>query len=63
MAGIGFQKLISALPEQLTPNTVYFVKTGQGFDIWLSDNTGSAAYQQNVVAADEIDPFLLMGVG
>lgn len=41
------QKVVATLPAQLTPNTLYFVRTGVGFDLFLSDTTGAVAYAVN----------------
>lgn len=58
---IRFEKRSSGLPSTLTPNTLYFVKTGASTaDAYLSDNTGTTTVK--VGGSDEIDPFLLMGV-
>lgn len=60
---IRFEKRSSALPETLTSNTLYFVKTSPTTaDMYMSDNTGSTAVKVGGGGSDEIDPFLLMGV-
>lgn len=41
------EKVVAALPDPLTPDTVYYVRTGEGFDIFVSDITGSTAHQLN----------------
>lgn len=40
-------KVVSALPVPLTPDTVYYVRVGEGFETYVSDSTGSVAYPQN----------------
>lgn len=40
-------KVVSALPGSLTPDTFYAVRVGDGFDLYLSDSTGTVAYAQN----------------
>lgn len=42
-----FEKVIAALPAILTPNTVYAVRAGVGFDLYVSDTTGSIAHRIN----------------
>lgn len=41
------EKVVSALPGVLDPDTVYFVRVGTGFDTFVTDSTGSVAYSQN----------------
>lgn len=35
------KKVVAALPATLEPNSVYYVRVGDGFDIYVTDNTGS----------------------
>lgn len=44
---IKFYKTVVNLPTTLEPNTIYLVRVGQGFDFYLSDLTGSIAYEIN----------------
>ena len=41
------QKVVSSLPGTLQANTLYFVRTGDGFDLFCSDQTGSIAHKLN----------------
>lgn len=41
------EKVISSVPEILSPDTVYFVRVGVGFDLYVSDSTGSVAHKLN----------------
>jgi hypothetical protein len=41
------RKEVAALPAILEPNTLYFVRAGQGFDLYLSDLTGAIAHKVN----------------
>lgn len=41
------EKIISTLPSQLQPNTMYLVRSGEGIDIYVSDSTGSIAHKHN----------------
>jgi hypothetical protein len=47
------EKVVSLLPSTLTPNTVYFVRTGGGYRMYVTDTTGSIAYEQNQEPATE----------
>lgn len=47
MATLAIGKVISALPATLAANTVYVVRVGQGFDLYITDNTGQIAYKAN----------------
>ena len=40
-------KVISALPSVIEPNTTYWVRTGLGFDLYLSDSTGATVHKIN----------------
>lgn len=55
---------VTALPDPLTPNTQYWVRNGDGFDLYLSNSAGTVAYPLNQpVVESGVDQFLLMGVG
>lgn len=41
------RKEVAALPATLTPNTIYAVRRGVGFDLHISDNTGLIAHKIN----------------
>jgi len=47
MALISVYKVVSSLPSSLNSNALYLVRTGTGFDFYVSDSTGSIAYQIN----------------
>lgn len=47
MAVVRFEKVVSALPETLTPNTLYMVRVGDGFDLYVSDITGAVPHALN----------------
>lgn len=42
------EKVISSLPGTLHPDTIYLVRTGLGFDLYVTDGTGAIAYSLNV---------------
>jgi hypothetical protein len=41
------RKEVAALPVILEANTLYFVRVGEGFDLYLSDLTGAIAHKVN----------------
>ena len=45
-----FRKVVAALPDPLEPDTLYFVRVGTGFDVYVSDATGSIAHTLNLPA-------------
>ena len=47
MSVIRFVKEVSALPGTLTPDTLYAIRVGVGFDLYMSDNTGAVAHKVN----------------
>lgn len=44
MAAFQAAKVVSALPSTLTPDTIYLVRSGTGFNLFCSDATGSIAH-------------------
>jgi len=42
------EKAISGLPSPLVADTLYFVRSGEGYQEYLTDTTGSIAYKPNV---------------
>lgn len=57
MAKFRAAKTVSALPGTLTPDTAYFVRAGEGFDLYCSDSTGSIAHKVNSGGAFECLPY------
>jgi hypothetical protein len=47
MAMIRFAKVVTSLPGVLVPDTVYLLRTGAGFDLYVSDMTGAFAHALN----------------
>lgn len=41
------RKEVGALPATIEPNTIYAVRSGRGFDLYISDNTGLIAHKLN----------------
>jgi hypothetical protein len=42
------EKIVGALPGVITANTIYAVRTGAGFDLYVSDSTASIAHALNL---------------
>lgn len=42
------EKVIGALPGTILPDTIYVVRTGPGFSLYVSDTTGSVAHSLNI---------------
>lgn len=42
-----FRKIAGALPSPLAADTLYAIRTGVGFDLYISDSTGSIAHKVN----------------
>lgn len=40
-------KVVAALPDTLTPDAIYAVRAGDGFDLYIADSTGTAAHRVN----------------
>nr|DAS83534.1 MAG TPA: hypothetical protein [Caudoviricetes sp.] len=47
MALLKAEKVVASLPATLTPSTIYCVRTGEGFDLYVSDATGQIAHKIN----------------
>lgn len=48
------EKVISNLPNTLTANTIYIVRRGTGFDMYVTDITGEIAHKQNESGIEEL---------
>lgn len=44
---IDFHKTISSLPSSLAPSSMYAVRSGSGFDLYVTDGTGVTAHKMN----------------
>ena len=53
MSVIKFYKEISTLPATLVANAAYLLRTGTGFDLYVTDSTGSIAYKTNGVTVED----------
>lgn len=58
MAVIEFAKYVNALPSTFTPNTVYFVKNGTGFDIYVSTQDGASVVSLNPPSGGSSTPII-----
>lgn len=47
MARIKIDKVVSVLPDPLVANTIYAVRVGNGFDLVVTDATGTTAHTLN----------------
>ncbi|MEM1672172.1 MAG: hypothetical protein QXT86_08990 [Archaeoglobaceae archaeon] len=47
MSILRFYKVIANLPSTLQPNSIYAVRVGEGFDLYITDATGSVAHKVN----------------
>lgn len=54
MATLKTYKVISTLPDPLEPSAIYYVRTGVGIDVYVTDSTGSAAYKSNSIEAETV---------
>ena len=56
-------KTVSSLPVPLTPNAIYLVRVGQGYDLYATDTTGSSAYKINVSPSQLTDAISIANGG
>lgn len=47
MSTLNIYKEIGSLPNPLVADSIYVVRSGQGFDLYVTDTTGSIAHQVN----------------
>mgnify|MGYP003599509383 CR=1 FL=1 len=51
MSELRSEKYVNSLPGVLTANTIYYVKNGAGFDVHITNNSGTIiAYPLNTAA-------------
>lgn len=48
------RKEVVSLPSQLEADTIYAMRAGSGFDLFISDNTGAIAHKLNQVKYDDL---------
>lgn len=54
MADVKFFKPVGALPALLQPDAFYIVRTGQGFDLYLTDHTGTVGHTLNGLSTADV---------
>lgn len=47
MSDLKLYKEIGSVPSNFGPDSIYVVRTGPGFDLYITDTTGSIAYKIN----------------
>lgn len=47
MAELRVEKVVASPPDPLEPDTIYYVRAGQGFDLYVTDATGVVAHSLN----------------
>lgn len=53
MAQVKFHKFVAALPVTLEADSIYYVRVGAGFDIYVTNSSGTiVAYSLNATAAN-----------
>ena len=53
---INTEKYVNNLPATLVKNTIYFVKSGSGFDIYVTNDIGTIiAYPMNPLMSNSYD--------
>lgn len=53
MALVKFHKYVAALPAELEPNAIYYVRAGAGFDVYVTNSSGAiVAYPANYLKID-----------
>jgi len=58
MSVFKIEKVIGSVPETISPDCIYLVRTGSGFDLYASDTTGSIAHALNGGAGGSINDLL-----
>jgi hypothetical protein len=54
MANLLTNKVISTLPQTLTADTVYYVRVGNGFDIYITNSVGNVVgFPLNAAPVDD----------
>lgn len=51
-----FEKVVSTLPNSITPDTLYAVRVNQGFDLYISNSSGAVAQPLNAQVAARLPP-------
>lgn len=59
MSDFKIYKEISTVPSEISSDSMYAVRTGPGFDLYLSDTTGSVAYKINSTSISSVEDNLV----
>ena len=59
MSDFKIYKEISTVPSNISSDSMYAVRTGPGFDLYLSDTTGSVAYKINSSSISSVEDNLV----
>lgn len=54
MSDLKIYKEIGGVPSNLGADSIYAIRTGPGFDLYLTDTTGSVAYKVNSEVSIEV---------
>ena len=54
MSDFKIYKEISTVPSNISSDSMYAVRTGPGFDLYLSDTTGTVAYKINSTSISSV---------
>lgn len=55
MSDLKIYKEIGSVPSNFGSDSIYAVRTGPGFDLYMTDTTGSMAYKINLGTSPNID--------
>ena len=59
MSDFKIYKEISTVPSNISSDSMYAVRTGLGFDLYLTDTTGSVAYKINSTSISSVEDNLV----
>lgn len=59
MSDFKIYKEISTVPSEISSDSMYAVRTGPGFDLYLSDTTGTVAYKINSTSISSVEDNLV----
>lgn len=59
MSDFKIYKEISTVPSNISSDSMYAVRTGPGFDLYLSDTTGSVVYKINSTSISSVEDNLV----
>ena len=59
MSDFKIYKERSTVPSNISSDSMYAVRTGPGFDLYLSDTTGSVAYKINSTSISSVEDNLV----